>query len=183
MTLDAMRAHIDRLIANLRVTRFHFADDLDIRWIDDREEAMAITDADPVEIHLPNIRSTLDYATCLHELGHVNGRYQGSASSKTPRALGMAIRARACAGVDRGNGRGRTGVDVAPLSRRAVRATVTAKCERRALAVQSVSACLAVVSNDAATERSRPDLPRYGGIRVCARARSKPARPESARDR
>ena len=37
MTLDAMRAHIDRLIANLRVTRFHFADDLDIRWIDDRE--------------------------------------------------------------------------------------------------------------------------------------------------
>jgi hypothetical protein len=83
MTLDAMRAHIDRLIANLRVTRFHFADDLDIRWIDDREEAMAITDADPVEIHLPHIRSTLDYATCLHELGHVNGRYQGSASSKT----------------------------------------------------------------------------------------------------
>jgi len=76
MTLDAMRAHIDRLIANLRVTRFHFADDLDIRWIDDREEAMAITDADPVEIHLPHIRSTLDYATCLHELGHVNGRYQ-----------------------------------------------------------------------------------------------------------
>ena len=83
MTLDAMRAHIDRLIANLRVTRFHFADDLDIRWIDDREEAMAITDADPVEIHLPHIRSTLDYATCLHELGHVSGRYQGSKSSKT----------------------------------------------------------------------------------------------------
>ena len=81
MTLDAMRAHIDRLIANLRVTRCHFADDLDIRWIDDREEAMAITDADPVEIHLPHIRSALDYATCLHELGHVNGRYQGSASS------------------------------------------------------------------------------------------------------
>ena len=82
MTLDAMRGHIDRLIANLRVTRFHFANDLDIRWIDDREEAMAITDADPVEIHLPRIRRTLDYATCLHELGHVSGRYQGSKSSK-----------------------------------------------------------------------------------------------------
>ena len=32
---------------------------------------------------MPHIRSALDYATCLHELGHVNGRYQGSASSKT----------------------------------------------------------------------------------------------------
>ena len=83
MNLDDMRAHIDRLIADLRVTRVHFADDLDVRWIDDREEAMAITDADPVEIHLPRIRSTLDYATCLHELGHVSGRYQGSKSSKT----------------------------------------------------------------------------------------------------
>jgi hypothetical protein len=83
MNLDDMRAHIDRLIANLRVTRFHFADDLDVRWVDDREEAIAITDADPVEIHLPRIRSALDYATCLHELGHVSGRYQGSKSSKT----------------------------------------------------------------------------------------------------
>jgi hypothetical protein len=54
MTLDEMRAHIDRLITKLRVTRFHFADDLDVHWIDDREEAMVITDADPVQIHLPS---------------------------------------------------------------------------------------------------------------------------------
>jgi hypothetical protein len=80
---DAMGAHIDRLIADLRVTQFYVADDLHVHWIDDREEAMAITDADPVEIHLPRIRSVLDYATCLHELGHVSGRYQGSKSSKT----------------------------------------------------------------------------------------------------
>jgi hypothetical protein len=83
MTIDAMRAHIDRLIADLRVTRFHFADDLHVHWIDDREEAMVVIDADPVEIHLPKIRSALDYATCLHELGHVSGRHQKSASSKT----------------------------------------------------------------------------------------------------
>ena len=40
MTTDAMRAHIDRLIADLRVTRFHFADDLHVHWIDDREESL-----------------------------------------------------------------------------------------------------------------------------------------------
>ncbi len=77
-----LRAHIDRLITDLRITRFPDEDDLHVHWIDDREEAMAINAA-PVEIHLPHIRSALDYATCLHELGHVSGRYQNSKSVKT----------------------------------------------------------------------------------------------------
>jgi hypothetical protein len=78
MTIDDMRVHIDRLIAELRATKFPFEDDLHIHWIDDREQAFATTDIDPVEIHLPKIQSPLDYATCLHELGHICGRYQKS---------------------------------------------------------------------------------------------------------
>jgi hypothetical protein len=83
ISLDDMRAHIDRLIADLRATWFQCEDDLHIHWIDDRDEACATTDADPVEIYLPHIRSEVDYATCLHELGHVSGRCQGSKRSLT----------------------------------------------------------------------------------------------------
>lgn len=84
MTIDDMHAHINQLIADLRATRFPEADDLHIHWIGDREEALTITDnRSPVEIRLPHIRSALDFATCLHELGHVSGRYQHSKSSRT----------------------------------------------------------------------------------------------------
>ncbi len=57
MTIDDMRAYIDRLIAELRATRFPEDDELHVHWIDDREQAMAIRASDPVEIYLPHIRS------------------------------------------------------------------------------------------------------------------------------
>jgi hypothetical protein len=81
-SIDEMRAHVDRLIADLRTTRFTQTDDLHVRWIDDREAASAIND-EPAELNLPHIRTALDYLTCLHELGHIAGRHQNSANVKT----------------------------------------------------------------------------------------------------
>jgi hypothetical protein len=77
--IDKLRQHIDNLIAGLRVNRFHGDDDgFHVYWIDDREEASALTVGDPVELRLPKIETLEDYATCLHEIGHVEGRYQRS---------------------------------------------------------------------------------------------------------
>jgi hypothetical protein len=84
MTVDDMQAHIDRFIAELRATRFPLEDDFHVHWIENAEAALAITDGTvPVEVHLPKVRSVEDYITCLHELGHVSGRYQRSRHSMT----------------------------------------------------------------------------------------------------
>ena len=83
MTIDEMQDHIDKLIAELRATRFPLEDDFHVHWIDDPEGAFAITASDPVEIHIPRVRSVDSYVTCLHELGHVAGRYQRSRNGKT----------------------------------------------------------------------------------------------------
>jgi hypothetical protein len=32
------------------------------------------------EVHIPQIKSAVSYATCLHEIGHLLGRHQNSAS-------------------------------------------------------------------------------------------------------
>jgi len=50
-----------------------------VQWIEGREEARVVHDlgGQVLEIHLPIIRSQLDYATALHEIGHICGRYQG----------------------------------------------------------------------------------------------------------
>jgi hypothetical protein len=79
---DEMREHIDELVAEVR-TRFPDEDAFHVHWIDDPGEALAITENDPVEIHMPKVRSVEDYVTCLHELGHVDGRYQHSKNSNT----------------------------------------------------------------------------------------------------
>lgn len=52
-----MRNHIDKLTTELRATRFPFEDDFPVHWIADPEEAIAITKSDPVEIHIPKVRS------------------------------------------------------------------------------------------------------------------------------
>ena len=84
MTVDGMRGHIDGLIAELLATRFPLQDDFHVHWIENAEDALAITDETvPVEVHLPKVRSVYDYVTCLHELGHVSGRYQRSRHSMT----------------------------------------------------------------------------------------------------
>jgi hypothetical protein len=82
MTIDALRAHIKQLIVDLRETRIPDEDAFHVHWINDGGEAMMIR-ADPVEVYLPQIRSMLDYATCLRELGHIGGRGQGSKNTKT----------------------------------------------------------------------------------------------------
>lgn len=50
-------------------------DDFHIHWIENRYDAQAVG-PDPIELHLPHIRSEADYAVALHEIGHVCGRYQ-----------------------------------------------------------------------------------------------------------
>ena len=81
--IDHMRQHVERLIAELRATKFTCEDDFHVHWIDDREKAMALSHADLVEIWIPEIRTPEDYATCLHELGRLCGRYQKSAKVMT----------------------------------------------------------------------------------------------------
>jgi hypothetical protein len=56
-------------------------DDLHVCWIENRDEALTIHDPRALELHLPHIRTEEDYATCLHEIGHVLGQGQGSESS------------------------------------------------------------------------------------------------------
>lgn len=83
MTLADMRNHIDKLTTELRATRFPFEDDFPVHWIADPEEAIAITQSDPVEIHIPKVRSVEAYVTWLREPAHVCGRYQYSSNGRT----------------------------------------------------------------------------------------------------
>jgi hypothetical protein len=73
-----MQAHIDQLISKLRQDRFPQPDDFHVDWYDGDRNDARVSDIDPVELYLPKIHSELDYATCLHELGHICGRYQKS---------------------------------------------------------------------------------------------------------
>jgi hypothetical protein len=75
--------HIERLIGELRARKFPDPDDFHVYWINNRDEAIAIADSFPVEVHLPRVRSLEDYATALHELGHICGRYQKSTNILT----------------------------------------------------------------------------------------------------
>ena len=74
MTTDDMRAHIEQLITAARAARPP-DDGLIVHWTTDRDNACMISDN---ELHLPVIRDAKDYATALHELGHLLGRYQRS---------------------------------------------------------------------------------------------------------
>jgi hypothetical protein len=76
MTVEEMREHVDRLVAELRTV----LPDLRVHWVDERSKAMV---SPPRELHLPKIRSAIDYAICLHEIGHLAGRYQRSKNRST----------------------------------------------------------------------------------------------------
>lgn len=78
-TPTAMRDHIDRLLEAVRARQTP-DDALTVWWIEDREASQAISDN---ELHLPVIREARDYATALHELGHLLGRYQHSGKKLT----------------------------------------------------------------------------------------------------
>jgi hypothetical protein len=76
MTIDEMRQRVEQLLAQIAPGQ---PDDLHVHWINNRDDALALDPADVglFELHLPIIQSALDYATCLHEIGHLKGRYQG----------------------------------------------------------------------------------------------------------
>jgi hypothetical protein len=80
-TIDEMRQDVEKLLEQ----HASDPDDLHVHWIEDRNEAHAL---DPYEVglfelHIPIIRSGLDYATCLHEIGHHKGRHQRSKNVAT----------------------------------------------------------------------------------------------------
>ena len=68
-----MRQHAETLAATHDIR-------LDVRWVTRTAKAYAIREADGAadEVNTPPIRSAITYATALHELGHILGRYQNS---------------------------------------------------------------------------------------------------------
>jgi hypothetical protein len=70
-TVDDMRLHITHLLAEVRESRFPIPDSFHVHWIDDRNEAIAITDDKPVELRIPTILTPEDYGTCLHGLAQL----------------------------------------------------------------------------------------------------------------
>jgi hypothetical protein len=77
--IDQQVQHIERLLYQIRPSRLP-DDGLTVHWIDDAEKAEALRDDDGTvfELRLPTIKSGDDYATCLHEIGHILGRDQDS---------------------------------------------------------------------------------------------------------
>jgi hypothetical protein len=73
-----MQRHVTDLVAKHDIY-------FETRWIRRAADAYAIREADGAadEIHTPPIRSATTYATALHEIGHILGRYQTSRNSIT----------------------------------------------------------------------------------------------------
>jgi len=71
-----MRCHVEQLSAA-------FAQDVAIYTVKRLHQARVLTDPETgelLELQLPAIRSAVSYATALHEIGHIKGRYQKSRS-------------------------------------------------------------------------------------------------------
>ena len=78
MHLDAMRQHFESLAAEHDIL-------LDMRWVKRADRAYALRERDGAsdEVQIAPIRSAITYATALHEIGHILGRYQDSHRSMT----------------------------------------------------------------------------------------------------
>jgi hypothetical protein len=82
--IDVMQRHIAELLALLERERPE-DDAIQITWIKRSQDACVIRDfvtrdlgGAVLEIRLAPVRSVISYATALHEIGHVRGRYQRS---------------------------------------------------------------------------------------------------------
>src|SRR6478735_7781500 len=82
VNVDELRRHVEQLRAGLMNSN----DEISIYRVKRLNQARVLRDprnGEPLEIQLPAIRSALSYATALHEIGHVKGRYQNSRSTMT----------------------------------------------------------------------------------------------------
>ena len=73
VNVDEMRRHVEQLTTSLM--------DDEISIVLTKRLARVLRDprsGEALEVHFPPIRSALSYATALHEIGHVKGRYQNS---------------------------------------------------------------------------------------------------------
>lgn len=94
-----MGEHIEKLIAELQAGRPE-DNNITVCWIEQADDACALRDLDGevLELQLPRIRSEEDYATCLHEIGHVIGPDQDSDDDLTrERGAWQWAREHACA--------------------------------------------------------------------------------------
>lgn len=82
LTLAAMRAHVDLLIA-AKGARRSPDDGLQVYRITARNDAHTVTGNEFNALQLPVIKDARDYALALHEFGHLLGRYQTSRNSLT----------------------------------------------------------------------------------------------------
>jgi hypothetical protein len=76
--VEDMRRHIEELLAPY--TQTDIDDAIQVRWDRRVGRARVIWDKDGTvcEIQFAPIRSAISYATALHEIGHMRGRYQNS---------------------------------------------------------------------------------------------------------
>jgi hypothetical protein len=82
VNVDEMRRHVEQLLAGLMNPN----DEISIYRVKRLHQARVLRDprnGEPLEIQLPAIRSALSYATALHEIGHVKGRYQAMRNTTT----------------------------------------------------------------------------------------------------
>lgn len=68
-TIANLEQHFVRLCAD---------EEAEIQWCDRRSKALAVSDGEFELIRAPRIKSAVDYATAMHELGHIRGRNQRS---------------------------------------------------------------------------------------------------------
>src|SRR5689334_954038 len=75
--LEDMRQHIKELLAQCEADAGG-PDDFHVHRCKRTPQARAIQGGGIVEVHILPVRSAISYATCLHEIGHIKGRYQHS---------------------------------------------------------------------------------------------------------
>src|SRR5262245_26764445 len=75
--IDALRRHIEDLTTQHEIA-------LETRWIKRPCDSHALREREGAtdEIHVAPITTALRYATALHEIGHILGRYQDSERSR-----------------------------------------------------------------------------------------------------
>jgi hypothetical protein len=73
ISIDDMRRHIEELMAPHQL-------DIVVVWIKRPDRARVLHDLDGsvIELQIAPIKSAVTYATALHEIGHIEGRYQNS---------------------------------------------------------------------------------------------------------
>ncbi len=80
ITVNKMRQHVERLVTEMRETIVARPSSLQLHWIENRNEAIAIADDDTIQLRIPFVLTPEDYGTCLYSLARVYDAEQSSAN-------------------------------------------------------------------------------------------------------